>query len=111
MDAPAVNEIAAIGSISILFIHALVHIGHLLKIKETKASKLLIVLAIITIAIAIVLALNYTGKYIANVGYFIAVGFIIAFIIEIGLRLTTKRVVTKQTPENFIQKIEFELKK
>jgi preprotein translocase subunit SecE len=105
------NEIAAIGSISILFIHALVHIGHLLKIKETKASKLLIVLAIITITIAIILALNYTGKHIANVGYFIAAGFVLAFIIEIGLRLTTKRVVTKQTPENLIQEIEFVLKK
>ena len=68
------NEIAAIGSISILFIHALVHIGHLLRIKKTKASKLLIILAIVTIAIAIILALNYTGKYIPNVGYFIAGG-------------------------------------
>ena len=44
------SEIAAIGSISILFIHALVHIGHLLKIKETQASKTIIVLAILTIA-------------------------------------------------------------
>ena len=35
------NEIAAIGSISILFIHAFVHIGHFLKISETKASKVL----------------------------------------------------------------------
>ncbi len=49
------NEIAAIGSISILFIHALVHIGHLLRIKKTKASKLLIILAIATIAIAVIL--------------------------------------------------------
>ena len=81
------NEIAAIGSISILFIHGFVHIGHLLKIKETGASKILIVLAIVAIAITIVLALNYTSKHIPNVGYFIASGFVLAFLIEIALRL------------------------
>jgi amino acid transporter len=91
------NEIAAIGSISILFIHALVHIGHLLKIKETKASKFLLVSAILTIALAIVLALNYTSKHIPNVGYFVAGGFVLAFLIEMGLRMTTKRVISGQS--------------
>jgi amino acid transporter len=90
------NEIAAIGSISILFIHGLVHIGHLLKIKKTGASKILIYLAIITIGIAIVLALNYTSKHIPNVGYFIVGGFILSFILEIGLRIITKRKIIKQ---------------
>ncbi len=90
------DEIAAIGSISILFIHALVHIGHLLKIEKTGASKILIGLAILTIVIAIVLALSYTSKHIPNVGYFISAGFVLAFILEIGLRLTTKRVILKQ---------------
>ncbi len=105
------NEIAAIGSISILFIHALVHIGHLLRIKKTKASKLLIILAIVTIAIAIILALNYTGKYIPNVGYFIAGGFVLAFAIEIGLRLITKRVVNRQITPTIIEKVENKFKK
>jgi amino acid transporter len=91
------TEIAAIGSISILFIHALVHIGHLLKIKETKASLLLILAAIITIVTAIILALNYTSKHIPNVGYFIAIGFALAFVIEIALRAITKRVISKQS--------------
>jgi hypothetical protein len=90
------NEIAAIGSISILFIHALVHIGHFLKIKKSGASKILVALAIVTIGIAIVLALNYTSKHIPNVGYFIAGGFVLAFLLEIGLRLVTKRVIKKQ---------------
>lgn len=91
------TEIAAIGSISILFIHALVHIGHLLQISKTKASKLFVVLAIATIMITIILALNYTSKHIPNVGYFIAGGFILSFVIEIGLRLMTKRVINAQT--------------
>ncbi len=90
------NEIAAIGSISILFVHALVHIGHLFKIKESGASKSLVVLAILSIIIAIVLALNYTHQHIPNVGYFIAGGFVLAFFLEIALRLINKRVISKQ---------------
>jgi len=104
------NEIAAIGSISILFIHALVHIGHLFKIEQTKASRFLIVLAIIAIVIAIVLALNYTSKHIPNVGYFIASGFVLAFVIEIGLRFFTKRVIKGQTGKSTIVEIEDEIK-
>ncbi|OQX60006.1 MAG: amino acid transporter [Helicobacteraceae bacterium 4484_230] len=104
------TEIAAIGSISILFIHAMVHIGHLLKINETKASKVLVVFAILTIAAAIVLALNYTSGHIPNVGYFITAGFVLAFLIEIGLRLLTKRVVSKQMHHGIIDTLENEIK-
>ena len=104
------TQIAAIGSISILFIHALVHIGHLLKIDKTKASKVLVVLAILGTFIAIGLALNYTSKHIPSVGYYIAGGFLLAFLIEIFLRLITKRVVQKQTKESIIDKIEDEVK-
>ena len=91
------QEIAAIGSISMLFIHALVHIGHLFKRKETGASPVLLILAIVTMLTAIVLALQYTSKHIPNVGYNIAAGFFIAFLIEIALRLFTKRTIKKQT--------------
>jgi len=91
------SEIAAVGSISILFIHLLVHIGHLLKIKKTGASKILICFAIITISVAIIFALNYTSKHIPNVGYFIAGGFALSFILEISLRLLTKRTISKQS--------------
>ncbi len=104
------TEIAAIGSISILFIHALVHIGHLLKIDQTKASKILVVLAIVTIAVAIILALNYTSKHIPHVGYFIAGGFVLAFMIEISLRLVTKRVISRQTHQGLFKNIEEEIK-
>ena len=104
------NEIAAIGSISILFIHALVHIGHLLIIRKTQASKILIVFAILTIAGAIILALGYTSQHIPAVGYYITAGFVLAFLIEVGLRLITKRVVSKQIPSALLSKVENEIK-
>ncbi len=103
------TQIAAIGSISILFIHAFVHIGHLLRIKKTGASKFLVILAIIGITLAIILALQYTSKHIPSVGYFIAGGFVIAFIIEIVLRIFTKRIVKKQTPPPLISHIKEEV--
>ena len=100
------DEIASIGAISILFIHALVHIGHLFKIKKTGASKVLIIMAIVAIIVTIILALNYTSKHIPDVGYAIAIGFVVAFLLEIILRLVTKRVVTKQSDTNIITKLE-----
>jgi len=100
------DEIAAIGSIFILFIHALVHIGHLLKIKKTQASGILVIFAILTTVVAIVLALNYTSRHIPHIGYFMIAGLILSFVIEIGLRLTTERVVSKQTHTGILSKIE-----
>lgn len=91
------TQIAAVGSISILFIHGFVHIGHLFKIKKSGASKILVILAILTITLAIALALGYTSKHIPNVGSILAFGFIVAFLIEVTLRLVSKRVVLKQT--------------
>ncbi len=105
------NEIAAVGSISILFIHGFVHIGHIFKVDKTKANRWLLILAIITIAIAIALALNYTSKHIPNVGLYIAVGFIIAFILETLLRLFTKRVVRRQIKPSILEEIEEKLLK
>ena len=104
------TEIAGIGSISILFIHALVHIGHLLKIKETKASLALILIAIVSIVSAIVFALNYTSKHIPSVGYYIAIGFVLAFAVEIMFRLITKRVIIRQSKNILIEKMEEEVK-
>lgn len=94
------NEIAAVGSISILFVHLLVHIGHLLKIKKTQASVVLVSLAVVTIIAAIVLALDYTSKNIPDVGYLIVGGFFLAFVVEISLRIITRRVITKQSRIN-----------
>jgi len=56
------SEIAAIGSISILFVHAITHIGHLKLIAQTGASRTLVLLAAIFSLLAMVLALVYVSK-------------------------------------------------
>ncbi len=93
------TEIAILGSIYILFIHVFVHIGHLAKVKKTEASKTIIIFSIITLSITIILALIYTSKYVGNVGYYVVGGFLLSYTIEMILRLTTKRVIQKQTKE------------
>jgi len=93
------GEIATMGSIFILFIHVFVHIGHFLKIKKTGASRLIIAFAIISLSITIVLALIYTSKHISGIGYYVVGGFVLSYILEMALRLVTKRKILKQTKE------------
>jgi len=85
------TQIAIIGSISILIIHFLIHVGHLLKIKETKANILLISFAIISIISTIILILDYTYSKMPMIGWYLFYGFLIAFVIEIVLRVSNKR--------------------
>ncbi len=93
------QEIATMGSIFILFIHVFVHTGHFLKIEKTKASKLIVAFSIISLMITIVLALIFTSKHVANIGYYIVGGFLLSYVLEILLRVTTKRKILKQTKE------------
>jgi len=53
------TEIAAIGSISVLFVHAVTHIGHLRIIARTGASTGLVLISIVLCLTAMVLALIY----------------------------------------------------
>ena len=93
------GEIATMGSIFILFIHVFVHVGHFLKIKKTGASRLIVAFAIISLSITIVLALIYTSKHISGIGYYVVGGFVLSYILEMALRLITKRKILKQTKE------------
>ncbi len=95
--------IASIWAIAMLFIHLLVHIGHLFVIKNTKASKILIYLAIVTISITIYLAYSYTSQKIDNIWYLFSWSVLFAFFCEICLRLTTWRIVKKQFDKWFFK--------
>ena len=81
------SEIAAIGSISILFIHAITHFGHLKIAAETGASRLLVLLAGIFSLLAMILALTYVSKESHQVIVVLA-GFVI-------LSVTTEFVLQK----------------
>lgn len=81
------STIAAIGSISILFVHAITHIGHLKIAAETGASRLLVLLAAIFSLLAMILALAYVSKESHQVIVVLA-GFVI-------LSVTTEFILQK----------------
>jgi len=87
------SDIAAIGSISILFVHAITHVGHLRISSETGASRVLILLAAISSLAAMLLAIVYVSKE-SNQVITILIGFVvIASTTEILLQLMAGRKV------------------
>ncbi|MCF6253627.1 MAG: APC family permease [Thiomicrorhabdus sp.] len=94
------SEIAAIGSISILFIHAVTHIGHLKLIKKTGASKWLVILAALFSLVAMGLALVYVSQHSDHI-VLILIGFVVvAATVEILLQKIAKREVKPRITEN-----------
>jgi amino acid transporter len=80
------SDIAAIGSISILFVHTITHIGHLKIVSETGAARLLVLLAAIFSLLAMTLALIYVSKELPHVIMILAGFIIVATTIEIVLQ-------------------------
>lgn len=90
------SSIAAIGAISTLVIHMLVHIGHLRITGKTGASRSLVVLAIVVNMLAIVFSVIYlSGKNPAILNWIVGF-FVAAFVLEIVLRILTGRIVLRR---------------
>jgi amino acid transporter len=88
------TEIAAVGAISVLFIHAVTHIGHLIIISKTGASFLLVLMAIVLCLAAMVLALVYVLEQSNQVGLVLLGFLLIAASTEFFLQKVYKREVT-----------------
>ncbi len=90
-------EVTTIAALVVLVIQGITHTGHLLRIKETGANFWLVLCAAVAMFTIAGLTLQYTSRKMPMIGYDILGAFAIAFAIEIVLRLTTKRVISKQT--------------
>lgn len=87
------SQIAAIGSISILFVHAVTHLGHLKLTRETRASRLLVLIAAIFTLLAMGLALQYVSQHSSSVVR-VLLGFVlVAATTEFLLQKLTRRRV------------------
>jgi len=93
------SEIAAVGSITILIVHLVVHVGHLRLRRETGAPLAMIVLAIGLTLGAIGFASAYALQSSPHILWLVAGSLVTAFLAE-GLlhRLTGRRVQTR-TPD------------
>ncbi len=87
------SEIAAIGSISVLFVHAVTHIGHLRIISRTGASCLLVLLAAILCLLAMLLALVYVNEKSNQIGYILLGLLAVAALTELIFQKIYKREV------------------
>jgi amino acid transporter len=90
------GEIASIAAVTVLLIQGFTHTGHLFKYKETGASLILILLAIVGTFSAAGFAIYYSSQKIEYFGLYIVATFIFAFILEVLLRLFNDRTIKKQ---------------
>jgi len=103
------GEIASIAAVIVLLIQGFTHVGHLFKIKETKANLLIIILAVAGTFTAAGFAIYYTSGLIPHFIIYIAGSFVLAFALEMMLRLLNNRTIKKQFIKEVI-KLENELK-
>ncbi|MGW8248711.1 MAG: APC family permease [Acidiferrobacterales bacterium] len=87
------TDIAAIGSITVLLIHGITHIGHLRVISKTGASRVLVVIAALLCLAAMALALFYVLGKSAQVGWVLLAFLLVAGATEIFLQKIYKREV------------------
>jgi amino acid transporter len=87
------SVIAAVGSISVLFVHAVTHVGHLRIISRTNASYFMVMLAALLCFIAMLLALIYVTGKSNQVGYIFIAFLFISLLTELVLRKIYKRQV------------------
>ena len=93
------SEIAAVGSITILIVHLLVHLGHLRLLRETGASPTLVSTAIVLILVAIGYASLYAVRALPHILWLVAGSLVAATVMEVLLHRLTGRRVQKRTPE------------
>ncbi len=93
------SEIAAIGSIAVLFVHAITHIGHLKLVKKTGASRFLVALAALFSLVAMGCALVYVSRESNRIVYTLTAFVLLAGIIEAVLQGLFKRKVRPRIVE------------
>ncbi len=106
------SQITTIAALVVLIIQGLAHVGHLFKIKNTKANLLMVIGAVLSMFGIAGLTLYYTStKDMPMIGLYILFAFLLAFVVEIILRLMTKRIVSKQTSQSLLSKVEEEIER
>jgi amino acid transporter len=101
------SQVTTIAALVVLIIQGLTHVGHLLRIKETGANFYLVLGAVIGMFSIAGLTLYYTSsREMPLIGLYIFGAFILALAIEIILRMVTKRVITGQTDDVLLSKLE-----
>ena len=90
------SEVTTVAALSVLIIQGITHVGHLLKIRETGANRWIVAGAAISMFAITALTLIYTHLHMPMIVYYLLSAFILAFAVEVLLRLLTRRIVSRQ---------------
>ncbi len=99
------SQITTVAAIVVLLVQGITHIGHLRVINETGAKRYIIILTILSMFGIAGLTLCYTYKSMPNIPYYLIGTFLLAFLIEMGLRIVTKRVISPQIVDRLEEKL------
>ncbi len=95
------SEVTTVAALAVLIVQGLAHTGHLLRIKETGANIWAVGSAAAAMYSIAGLTLYYTSRHDPMVGYYMIGALFLAFLVEIALRLFTKRIVSRQIVDLF----------
>ncbi len=97
-------QITTVAAIVVLLVQGMTHIAHLRIINETGAKRYIVLFAILAMFGVAGLTLYSTYQTMPNIPYYLIGTFLFAFLIEIGLRVVTKRVIIPQTDKALLEK-------
>lgn len=95
------SDITTVAALVVLIVQGITHIGHLIRIKETRANLTLVILAILSMFTIAIITLIYTSSHNPMIAYYLLSAFALSFLVEVVLRLTTKRIVSRQIIDLF----------
>ena len=90
------SQVTTIAALVVLIIQGVVHVGHLFRLKQTGAHGILIFLAAAAMFTIAGLTMYHTSASMPHLGFYMLGAFGAAFLIEVLLRLVTKRTLKAQ---------------
>ena len=101
------GEIAVLGSVSILIVHFITHVGHMRLIEKTGASMILVISAVIANLAAIILVLYYESTRAPHIVTMVTGFLLLSFLIETILRITlNKKIKLRIAPRDIGYKMQ-----
>ncbi len=103
-------QVTTIAALVVLIIQGVTHVGHLFRIKQTGANFWMVLGAVAGMFSIAGLTLYHTSKQMPLLGFYLLGAFLVAFGVEIVLRLITKRTIEKQSKTSLFSTIESTIK-
>jgi amino acid transporter len=100
------SEVTTIAALVVLIIQGITHVGHLFRIRQTGANRFMVLGAVVSMFGIAGLTLYHTSEQMPLLGFYLLGAFLIAFGVEIALRLITKRTIGKQSVKSLFSTIE-----